>query len=86
MTRYRNTAKGRIPFTAEQEAEQDAEEAEIASNQPLNDWKLLMRESDTMDMNRDMEDHITDLHNGNTENQYSQARYNAKLLKRSRKP
>jgi len=54
-------------------------------------WKREMQELDssaggTPAMTREMEEHITDEHGGVVSNPARQAKYDAKILKRSQKP
>lgn len=86
MTRHYMTVDGPVPFTPEEEASADAREAQIAAEKPMKDWVIMMQESDANDMSREMEDHITDHHEGIAGNQYSQIKYDAKKMKRSQKP
>jgi len=86
MTRYRNSLKhGRIPFTPEEEAARDEEEAAAGAAMPMRDWETEMSSFDK-DMPRYMENHIRDEHDGNCKDEFMQAKYNAKIAKRAEKP
>jgi len=58
MTRYRQSAKGRTPFTAQEELDKDAEELAYANAKPMEAWKVFMQETDR-GMPRYLEDLIT---------------------------
>jgi hypothetical protein len=51
----------------------------------LKAWEKEIAEYDIV-MPRHMEDHITDMHNGNVSNPYGQDKYDQKKLKRANKP
>ena len=55
MTRYHTDKNGNTPFTAEEEAEQDAIDVEIEASKPMNDWLSAMEATDK-DIPRELED------------------------------
>ena len=59
MTRYHNVNGEKVPFTAQEETDRDAEEAQVALDEPMELWKQEMRESDGGMMPRFLEDLIT---------------------------
>lgn len=87
--RFRNTSNGRIQFTEEEEIARDLEEAAIAENvmsEDLKIWTDLMKNSDTTEISRNLEDHIEFDHGGVSSNPDLQAKYDSKKDKRSQRP
>jgi len=74
-----------IAFTPEEEIARDAEELAWANEQPMNDWKSSMQETDN-GMPRYLEDHITDGHEGDAGNEFLQVKYDAKIKLRGERP
>ena len=46
MARMKNVNGVNVPFTPEEETAKDVQEAQSLSEQPMNDWKLSMQETD----------------------------------------
>ncbi len=71
-------------YTAEEQAFLDEERAEYLANKPMNDWLRGMAQTD--DLPRALEDHIRDDHGGVASNAQLQAKYDAKVALRNKKP
>ena len=84
MTRYHTNSDGNIPFTAEEETAKDVQEAQSLSEQPMNDWKASMQETDD-GMPRYMEDLIT-ANSDFTIPEKMKTRYDEKIALRATKP
>ena len=76
-----------VPFTAEEEAARDAEEAAWAAAKPMQDWLAQMQSSDA-NMTRIEEDIIDALDDATKQrlNQEVMGKYNAKKALRGSKP
>jgi hypothetical protein len=48
MARYHDTVDGPIPYTPEEEAARDAEEAQILADKPMNEWLEAMAKTDNI--------------------------------------
>ena len=84
MARMKNVNGVNVPFTPEEETAKDVQEAQSLSEQPMNDWKLSMQETDH-GMPRFLEDLITDKFDGNAGTNL-QVRYDEKVTLRATKP
>jgi len=85
MARTRNENGVDIPLTPEEETQRDAEELAWANEKPMDDWKQAMQGTDH-GMPRYLEDHITDGHDGDAENEFLQVKYDAKIKLREERP
>ena len=85
MARMKNVNGVNVPFTPEEETAKDVQEAQSLSEQPMNDWKLSMQETDH-GMPRYLEDHIKDDHDGDAGNEFLQTKYDDKKALRATKP
>lgn len=84
-TPTKSTSNGRVLLTQDEIDERNIEEAAELAKKPMRDWEKQMQSSDA-GMSREMEDHITDHHNGLAGSSFSQAKYDEKILLRSQKP
>ena len=85
MTRYHGTPEGKIPFTAQEEAERDAEELVWANAKPMEDWKASMQGTDE-GMPRYAEDILDGMPDKSGVNQITLDRLQAKKDKRGERP
>jgi len=76
---------GRRRYSAEEEAEANARDAQFIIDKPMEDWKLKMVRTDA-GMPRYLEDHITDGHEGDAGNEFLQVKYDAKIKLREERP
>ena len=84
MTRYHKGINGRTPFTAKEEAEEDAAVVVKTAAKPLNDWKSSMQGTDD-GMPRFLEDLITE-NPSLTIHKNMKTRYDEKVALRATKP
>ena len=72
-------------MTEEEQAASDTATAQELADEPMREWKILMRKTDT-GMPRYLEDHITDGHDGDASNEFLQVKYDAKIKLREERP